>query len=254
MAAQRHSSVVLTGYGGDPALLPGAVIRQIGRGPTGLLLGDIGRSLRRRKRPPLGLKSGLLRRLRPGRESVPGWLSRRLLDVYDPTATWATHLATGQPGREARTEALQAVDHWVWAWLFEGYDPGATNQPVEVRYPFFDERVVAAALALPSYPWCIDKTILRDAMARRLPPAILTRPKAPLADEPLGVRAWPAERAIARVEQCGEMAAFVDLAAFRRTVSGADRPWTARPGAVEAVALATWLRLEAESTPRPSAW
>ena len=68
-----------------------------------------------------------------------------------------------------------------WAAFFESLDPAVTRQPIDVRHPFFDVRVVAVALRLPSFPWCVSKTVLRLAMQTRLPETIRSRPKTPLA-------------------------------------------------------------------------
>ncbi len=72
-----------------------------------------------------------------------------------------------------------------WAYLFEHENPGVTRFPVEVRYPFLDLRVVNFLLALPPFPWFYEKTILREAMAGRLPETVRRRPKTPLAGDPL---------------------------------------------------------------------
>jgi asparagine synthase (glutamine-hydrolysing) len=83
--------------------------------------------------------------------------------------------------RDATFRALQSK---VWAPLFEGYDPGSTRLPLEVRHPFIDVRLVEYLLAIPARPWCTNKHILRRAMKHRLPDAILSRPKTPLAGDP----------------------------------------------------------------------
>ena len=136
-----------------------------------------------------------------------------------------------------------------WPAAFESADPTVTGLPVELRYPFFDERVVTVSLALPSYPWCVGKTIVRDSMAGRLPREILRRPKAPLAGDALAVRAWPLERLVKTVEEADGLDAFVDVAAFRRTVFAGGDAWTGRPGVLEAVCLAAWMRTEAGKAP-----
>ncbi|MGH9744572.1 MAG: asparagine synthetase B family protein [Candidatus Acidiferrales bacterium] len=92
-----------------------------------------------------------------------------------------------------------------WANLFEQENAGVTRYPVEVRHPFLDLRVVNYLLALPPYPWFYEKTLLREAMAGRLPESVRRRPKTPLAGDPLAewmkrpesnrmnVAAWSAE-------------------------------------------------------------
>lgn len=83
-----------------------------------------------------------------------------------------------------RPATLRALQSKVWAPLFEGYDPGATRLPLEVRHPFIDVRLVDFLLSIPAVPWCVNKQILRRAMKDRLPAAIVNRPKTPLGGDP----------------------------------------------------------------------
>jgi asparagine synthase (glutamine-hydrolysing) len=83
-----------------------------------------------------------------------------------------------------RPATLAALQSKVWAPLFEGYDPGATRLPLEVRHPFIDVRLVEYLLSIPTKPWCVNKHILRCAMRDRLPAAVVNRPKTPLAGDP----------------------------------------------------------------------
>jgi asparagine synthase (glutamine-hydrolysing) len=75
-----------------------------------------------------------------------------------------------------------------WQQMFEASDPGVTRNPVEVRYPFLDLRVVNYVLGLPAFPWIYEKAILREAMIGKLPEAVRTRPKKPLASDPLAAK------------------------------------------------------------------
>jgi asparagine synthase (glutamine-hydrolysing) len=75
----------------------------------------------------------------------------------------------------------------MWPALFEGYDPGVTRVPVEVRHPFFDLRLVDFLLALPALPWCSDKELLREASRGILPDVVRLRCKSPLLADPLTV-------------------------------------------------------------------
>ena len=244
-----HAAVGLTGDGGDPSLLPGAVIRQLGHVPIWSLMRDIWSTARRGVMPPLGIKSGIMRRLAPDSPPMPSWLSSRLRSTYDPEPRWKAHLVSLRSGRPGRTEAHESVSVLTWPSAFESADPTITGVPVELRYPFFDERVIALGLALPSYPWCVQKTILRDSMAGRLPPAILARPKSPMAGDALGVRAWPLDRLLATVEGAEGLDAFVDPVAFRRAMSADGSPWFNRSGALETACLAAWMRVEAGLEP-----
>lgn len=83
-----------------------------------------------------------------------------------------------------RSATIAALQTKVWAPLFEGYDPGSTRLPLEVRHPFIDVRLVDYLLAIPAVPWCRNKHILRCAMKNKLPAAVVNRPKTPLAGDP----------------------------------------------------------------------
>jgi asparagine synthase (glutamine-hydrolysing) len=69
--------------------------------------------------------------------------------------------------------------------MFEQESPGVTHCLVETRYPFLDLRVVDYLLALPPFPFCFEKSLLRDAMVGRLPESCRLRPKTTPASDPL---------------------------------------------------------------------
>ena len=71
-----------------------------------------------------------------------------------------------------------------WEHMFEHFDAGTTRQPIEVRYPFLDLRVVSFLLALPVMPWSFRKYILRRAMSGLLPELIRKRAKTPIRQNP----------------------------------------------------------------------
>ena len=105
----------------------------------------------------------------------------------------------------------------VWPHAFESVDPNTTGLTVELRYPLFDARVVSFALSLPSYPWCVAKTVLREAMRGRLPDVIRLRPKTALAGDPVALRAWPARKVVALIKNTPGMDAYIDVQAFDRS-------------------------------------
>lgn len=234
--AGRHAGVALSGDGGDPLLLPATVPRHVGKVPLSDLARDVWRSLwTYRQRPLLGLRS-TWRGLWARAETPPDWLSDRLLRHYDVRARWRAITEERYDAHDLRHESMADLRSTWWPAAFESGDPGATRQPVEVRYPFFDLRLVSFSLALPSYPWCVDKTILREAMRGRLPDATRLRPKTPLAGDPFGARneeAGPA--AIRALERAPGMDAFVNLPKFRAAADGG------RADTLAAVSLAQWL-------------
>jgi asparagine synthase (glutamine-hydrolysing) len=239
--AERHGTVALAGDGGDPTLLPGAVIRHLGRVPGRELALGLWRTLRLGLWPPLGLRSGVVRRARAGRREPPQWLSRRLRRAYDAPARLAAHQDRRAPLPEPRGEALAVLASSGWAQSFETADPNTTGLGVETRYPFFDARVVSHALSLPSYPWCVNKTVLREAMRGRLPDIIRLRPKTALAGDPVAVRAWPLRSLVTLLKTTPAIEAYVDVGVFERTAHDDGLMTDRQPGTLAAAALATWL-------------
>lgn len=72
-----------------------------------------------------------------------------------------------------------------WPNVLEGEDAAWSGVPVEARAPLLDRRMTRFLLRLPAIPWCMDKQLVRRAMIGRLPEETLSRPKAPLAEDPV---------------------------------------------------------------------
>lgn len=122
-----------------------------------------------------------------------------------------------------RPATLAALQSKVWAPLFEGYDPGVTRLPLEVRHPFVDVRLVEYLLSIPTRPWCVNKHILRCAMKDRLPAAVLNRPKTPLAGDPaLQLTRRAGVRWLDNFEVTPQLTRFVNLS--RRRSLAEDTP------------------------------
>jgi hypothetical protein len=248
LRAGRHAPVALTGDGGDPSLLPGAVVRQVGRLPSLALGRGMWQTLRRGLWPPLGLRSGLRRWTAADRPAAASWLASRLCQVSDPAARWEDYHRRLAPLREPRGESLAVLGAPGWAQAFETVDPNTTGLSVELRYPFFDARMVSLALSLPSYPWCVNKTVLREAMAGRLPEVIRLRPKAALAGDPVAVRAWSSEKLVGLLRSTPAIDAYVDVDALERSARDDGLLTDRQPGTLAAAALATWLNTPAGRT------
>lgn len=244
----EHGHVALTGDGGDPMLLPSSVIDHVGHVSATALAIDLWRAWRAHTRPPFGIRARLSRWL-GGDGDVPVWLSRELTGVFDARARWQDVNARRAARGGARRIALNDVSDPWWPSTFESLDPGATGRAVELRYPFFDVRLASFLLRLPSFPWCVDKHILRSAMKGRLPESVRTRSKTPLAGSPIASSdQWSVSQALALFEDTPEITRFVDVDAFRATTQGESLLSNASLGAWAAISLATWLRCDSGAT------
>lgn len=186
-----RNRVALTGFGGDPALSCLLSIHfsqllkngQLGRALTdaaGYLAteGRLSRLyLRRRWQRWFGSKSQGPR--------YPEWLNPDLEKRLNLRERWELMLPPPVFNGGARRPAQEAMADPFWPDTFEGYDPGVTHVPVEVRHPFFELRLVSFLLALPALPWCSDKELLRRAARGVLPEAVRLRRKSPLLADPL---------------------------------------------------------------------
>lgn len=139
--------------------------------------------------PWRGIRSRLLRLLGkdPERPVYPPWLEPDFTRRANLEARWKEQ---AKLPKSWRAHPIHPRGHGSlslpqWTLLFEQGDPGATGYPVETRYPFLDLRMVDFLLAIPPFPWFFKKTLLREAMAGRLPERVRTRPKTPLQGDPV---------------------------------------------------------------------
>jgi len=241
--ASAHAGIALSGDGGDPLLLPATLPRHLGRMPPLDLARGVWRLGLRYRRPPLfGLRSAW-RRLRSAEEPPPAWLAAPLRAAYDVATRRQEVEAAVHVEREVlRRESVRQLRSPWWPSLFESLHPAATRRPVDVRYPFFDRRVVDLALALPSYPWCIGKIALREAMHGLLPDAVRLRPKAPLPFDPVAVRQQRSLDDVVRLLSAAPgLDRFVDVPRLAATVAPDRLLLDAEPGTLAAFSLALWL-------------
>jgi asparagine synthase (glutamine-hydrolysing) len=186
-----HSRVALTGFGGDPllsSLLSVHFQQLLSKKHFGRALADVARYFATEGRlSRLYIRKRFRRWFPPETESpaYPAWLNEDLERRLGLRDRWES-LSRGVPaGQMARSVAHQQTLAGSWTSLFETFDPGITGVPVEVFHPFFDLRVVAFLLALPTVPWCCDKELLRAAARGVLPDAVRLRRKSPLPADPL---------------------------------------------------------------------
>lgn len=219
-----HSRVALDGNGGDPGFNFSLRLHWLDLLRRGRLLRFLAEGTQLAFREPRFLgKWFWAGAKRPrgrsrGRIPYPEWLNAEFAARLDLRLRWERITAQEPPSRHPRSRKLSSVTYPYWTHFFENYDPGVTGRPVEVRFPFFDLRLMGYLLTLPPVPWCLDKRLIREAMRGVLPEAVRLRPKAPMAGDPL--QSW---------------------------LGQADSQWV--PGVAPAPALASYVR--GDRTPRP---
>ncbi len=188
--------VMLSGFGGDPLLYPEPthLARRLRRGEIVRVGREMIQYVRRfRRPPPLYLRSWLRDRAfgasRKEGEPFPAWIQpawARRLNLHDRWKRFNAEMELPPDvGPTERPTAYRQLSITLWPTVFETYDCAQLGGAYEVRHPFFDLRLARFLLALPPLPWCVDKSLLREAMKGYLPPEVRLRPKAPLAGAPL---------------------------------------------------------------------
>jgi asparagine synthase (glutamine-hydrolysing) len=189
-----HTRVALAGYGGDPVLLPSSsyALRLLRHGDiTSLMVGIWQYFCWNQRLPPLGIRTQFRKLF--GKQSqqpmmpYPIWLNPEFaarLNLYD---RWQQQQQIRPSAHPIREEAYRNLSSPTLTSVFENYDPSITRQLVEVRYPYFDLRLVNYLLAIPPLPWFIHKQLVRRAMVGVLPDVVRLRPKTPLAGNPVTV-------------------------------------------------------------------
>jgi asparagine synthase (glutamine-hydrolysing) len=137
---------------------------------------------------------------------MPAWINRELaarlrLAEADP---WASRNA-GAAEHPWRQDTYRLLASNLWRRLFDRFDPAMYGVPAEARHPYLDQRLLRFFLALPVIPWCRDKYVMREAMARTLPAEVLSRRKTTLSADPVRERVkalryrYPQPRATAKL-------------------------------------------------------
>jgi asparagine synthase (glutamine-hydrolysing) len=205
-----HGAVALTGYDGDALMNEASRVRPFWR-----------RILRIKKKPvsggdgpapyPRWIDESFAQRIKLGARVREWWSGPEIVDEANRS-------------KYQRPATLRALQSKVWTPLLEGYDPGATRLPLEVRHPFLDVRLVEYILAIPTKPWCVNKHILRCAMKDRLPAAVVNRPKTPLAGDPaLQLSRGASVRCLDSFDVSPQLTRFVNLR-LRRPLAEEETP------------------------------
>jgi asparagine synthase (glutamine-hydrolysing) len=150
-----------------------------------------------------------------GMKLIPHWIESSFAGRNDLQARWRRFSIPSRTNHPSRPAAFAMLEGNFWPSLFENSDPGATGILMEMRYPFFDLRLLAWLLSLPPVPWCVDKWLLREAMREKLPEAVRRRPKSPLAADPVMAKArsgLPQE--VERMAFDGEIRQYISIREF----------------------------------------
>jgi len=243
-----RNRVALTGYGADPALsclLSVHFLQLLKNKKISHALADAMRYLAAEGRfSRLYLRTRWHRWFASKSQTphYPEWLNQDLEKRLGLRERWELFLRAPASNGTGRSTAYEAMVDPLWPNLFEGYDPGATGVPVEVRHPFFDLRVANFLLSLPALPWCSDKELLREAGRGILPDVVRLRRKSPLLGDPLIALLQKPESAwMDSFEADPELARYVERKLIPKVLGEKD-PWTAwthlRP-----LSLNFWLRM-----------
>lgn len=185
----------------------------------------------------------------------------RSLGVFERLAALVRYtLVKGRPpyfffrdlaGRPRRDEPLELLPRWllarphhrfeghplespIWSSYFEWAHPRTTGIALEVVYPWLDERVVEAALAMPPVPWLVDKHVLRTLLRGRVSDRVRLRRKTFLQGDP-----WRVPLPAAYSLEIEAASRYIDPAGFRAAVRGAS---ALSNMTLRAVAFEYWLR------------
>ena len=126
----------------------------------------------------------------PYQPVYPQWFARDFQEKWKLKERWRelTQHPAGPSPHPIVPKAHSFLSSSFWTHMFEQENAGVTPYPLEMRYPFLDLRIVNYLLALPPFPWFFQKTLLREAMAGRIPERIRMRPKTPLQGDPVSAQ------------------------------------------------------------------
>ncbi|MDJ1176801.1 asparagine synthetase B family protein [Roseofilum capinflatum] len=122
------------------------------------------------------------------RPSYPVWLSPDFERKLDLKSRWENSYRKRELLHPFRPEAYKGIKAIFWSYLFECNDSGMTFSTIEVRYPYFDVRLIEFLFCIPVIPWVMFKGIVRASMKGKLPEFVRSRPKTPATGDSLNVR------------------------------------------------------------------
>jgi asparagine synthase (glutamine-hydrolysing) len=244
-----HSPVVISGYGGDDILTGQAwpyLTYLFRKGELATIVKKFGRYIfKNRSFPPLrgGFRTTVRRWMghTDPLAEFPAWLNPDFVERQNLRARWQELQEPSKPVHPLHPLAYAGLSNRFWSSVIECEDAAWTGAPVELRAPFLDKRLLRFLLRVPPVPWCMKKTLLREAMRGMLPEEIRTRPKTPLLDDLvqrfIDRKEW---QPLPLPEPPIELREFVDwerLATTLATATGSTL-WVC----LRAVSLAYWLK------------
>lgn len=185
---RHHARVAFSGYGGDDILTgqawPHLIYLLKHRSFLAIAKTFGSYVLAHRRIPPL--RAGIKVRLRkwfgyknPLTE-FPQWLKPNFSDQQNLRDRWRETPESPESIHPLHPIAHSGLSSDFWASVFEGDDAGVTGVGVDSRAPLLDGRLLRFLLRVPPVPWCMEKTLLREAMRGMLPEEVRRRPKVPL--------------------------------------------------------------------------
>lgn len=223
--AAKYSRTLLTGLGGDAVLYTSHRYFRglLARGRVDKFVADVVQYWRRTgRRPPLNLRAALKQKLgfKPWRAPYPRWIREEIARRYDLRDRFAHEVPLAEL-HPLRPEAHCLLINPYWPRFCETWDAGETGLPLDVAYPFFDRRLVELLFAFPPMPWFADKYLLREAMRGRLPDDVRTRPKTPLAGDPMRIAYSSSQEALARFHPApAALERFIDVPMLMQLLNG----------------------------------
>jgi asparagine synthase (glutamine-hydrolysing) len=212
---------------------------------------DAVRFLAVRQFPWRGLRSRLRRFFGIEEEAVefPAWVDPDFARRTNLRERWrdASERPLMPDSHPSRPDAYQSLGLPQWTTMFELDDPGVTRRPLEVRYPFLDLRVVEYLLAIPTFPWCFQKKLLRDSLKGRIPERIRVRPKTPLPGDPLHAQMHANSETLGGLPWSEEASKYMDRSLLTKTRGSMEHRQV--QSIVRALCLNLWLLSQSRSLP-----
>lgn len=136
----------------------------------------------------LAIRSGLKQLLGLNIDSsleYPSWIKPEFTKKFDLNERFKHYTQPKPFLHKTHPEAHQGLMSSAWSFALE-----SNSYPfgIEIRYPFFDLRLINYVLAIPPIPWCFGKHIHRASFQGILPDSIVYRQKTPLQGDPFWCR------------------------------------------------------------------